>query len=264
MLSFRNVSVQYGGVKALSMVTFDVEAHKVVSVIGPNGAGKSTLLNTISGLNRGNAKGEIFIAGNSMLGKSPVKIARAGVGRCFQSPPMIDPESVLENVMLGEHLRLGYWMSDQFWRRTRVKRLERDAARRAMSVLEFMGLSEFKDQRVGDLSYGTRKLIDIARSTVGGPKLLLLDEPTSGLDHEEQSTISRVLNELHLTTPMTILIVEHHMDVVRNVSDRVVGLDSGSVAVMGTSEEVLGSEVFQLLDSKKVSAFDNSDGDGLL
>ena len=185
-----------------------------------------------------------------MLGKSPVKIARAGVGRCFQNPPMIDSESVLENVLLGDHLRLGYWMSDQFWHRNRVKRLEREAVQRVMTVLEFMGLSEYRDERVGDLSYGTRKLIDIARSTVGGPKLLLLDEPTSGLDKEEQITVSRVVSELHRTTPMTILIVEHHMEVVRNVSDRVVGLDSGSVAIVGTSDEVLGSEVFQLLDSK--------------
>lgn len=250
VLSIRDVSVHFGGVNALSGVTFDVKEHEVVSVVGPNGAGKSTLLNTVSGLVRGNASGEISLGGRQILGKPPITIAKSGVGRSFQDPPLIDKESVLENVMLGEHLRLRYRMGDQIWRRRRVNRFENEARRRATIVLEFMGLLDLKDSPVAGLSYGVRKLIDIARCTVAGPRLLLLDEPTSGLDTEEQSVVGRILQELHGTTSVTILVVEHHMHVVRSVSDRVVGLESGGVVTIGSPDEVLGSEAFRLLDSE--------------
>jgi branched-chain amino acid transport system ATP-binding protein len=256
VLSIRDVSVNFGGVSALSGVTFDLKEHEVVSVIGPNGAGKSTLLNTVSGLVRGNASGEISLAGRQILGKPPITIAKAGVGRSFQDPPLIDKETVLENVMLGEHLRLQYRMGDQIWRRRRVNRFEDEARRRATVVLEFMGLSDVKDRPVAGLSYGVRKLIDIARCTVAGPRLLLLDEPTSGLDTEEQSVVGRILQELHGTTSVTILVVEHHMHVVRSVSDRVVGLESGGVVTIGTPDEVLGSEAFRRLDSEPSAILD--------
>lgn len=248
MLSFCDVDVTFGGVKALRGVTFDVRAREFTAVIGPNGAGKSTMLNAISGLIREYAKGEILIEGSSMLGKAPVQIARTGVGRSFQNPPLIDTATVLENVMLGEHLRLGYRMGDQIWRRRRVRRLESEAERRALTILEFIELSDLRHQPVGSLPYGTRKLIDIARAVVAGPKLLLLDEPTSGLDAEEQSAVGQILLELHQATLVTILIVEHHMHVVRSIASRVIGLESGSVVAIGTPEEVLNSEAFQILD----------------
>jgi branched-chain amino acid transport system ATP-binding protein len=249
LLSFRDVDVQFGGLKALDKVTFDVMAHEVVAVIGPNGAGKSTMLNSISGLTHGRVSGDISISGRSVLGKAAVKIARTGVGRSFQNPPLIETNSVLENVMLGEHQRLEYGMASQIWRRRRVRRFEEEGRRRALTILDFIGLTDYSDQAVASLSYGTRKLIDIARAVVAGPQLLLLDEPTSGLDTQEQSTVSRILIELHEATPITMLVVEHHMNVVRGVSDHVVGLESGSVVAFGAAEEVLNSEAFRILES---------------
>jgi branched-chain amino acid transport system ATP-binding protein len=245
LLSLREVTVLFGGVAALRDVTFDVAQHDVVAVVGPNGAGKSTLLNVVSGLIRPTGSSDVVLFGESVRGRSVAAVARLGVGRSFQSPPFIDAETVLENVMLGQHLRLGYRMGDQIFRRRHVKRLEREAREQALAVLEFVGLAHLRSARIESLPYGTRKLIDIARALVSGPRLLLLDEPTSGLDGDEQSDVGRILLDLHRATPVTILIVEHHMDVVRTVANTVVGLQAGAVLATGTPDAVFDSEGFR-------------------
>jgi branched-chain amino acid transport system ATP-binding protein len=244
-LTLRNLEVRFGGVTALSDVSLEVAAGSVVAVIGPNGAGKSTLLNAISGLIRENAKGEVLLRGRSVAGRPAVAIARAGIGRSFQDPSLIDTLSVLENVMLGEHLRLGYRMADQIFRRRRVSRLEGDARRRARTILRFMDLTEHEARPVSDLPYGSRKLVDIARAISSGPDLLLLDEPTSGLDAGEQEAIARIVLDLHRVAPVTILLVEHHMDIVRTVASKVIGLESGTLIGYGSPAEVLDSEAFR-------------------
>ncbi|ASW55647.1 ABC transporter ATP-binding protein [Plantactinospora sp. KBS50] len=244
-LSFRDVRARFGGVQALAGVTFDVRRHDVVAVIGPNGAGKSTLLNAVSGLLHEHVSGQILFDGEPMLGEPATRIAARGVGRSFQDPPLVDSESVLENVLLGAHLRLAYRMGDQIWRRGLVRRREAEARERAVSILEFTGLAHLRHDRVGGLPYGTRKLIDIARALFSGPRVLLLDEPTSGLDPEEQRAVGKLLTELHRATPVTLLLVEHHLDVVRAVANRVVGLQSGAVLVAGSPDEVLDSAAFR-------------------
>lgn len=244
-LSFTDVAVRFGGVAALERITFNVNAHDVMAVVGPNGAGKSTLLNAVSGLARDNTTGSILLSGDQLSGKSPVVIARAGVGRSFQDPPLIEKETVLENVLLGDHIRLGYKMADQIWRQRTVAAAEEAARYRAEAVLTFTGLADIIAAKVGDLPYGTKKLIDISRAIVSGPSLLLLDEPTSGLDQDEQATVGRLLTELHRVTPVTILVVEHHMDVVRAVANKVVGLQAGTILAIGTPQEVLDSDEFR-------------------
>jgi branched-chain amino acid transport system ATP-binding protein len=245
VLEVRGVTVKFSGIVALDEVSFDARKHELVALIGPNGSGKSTMLNSISGLVRANASGEIAINGKSMLGSSPYSVARARVGRSFQNPSLIDTATVVENVMLGEHLRLRYSMADEVLRRRRVRRNERQARRRAETVLEFMDIAGLVNSPVGGLAYGTRKLIDIARAIVSGPDLLLLDEPTSGLDSDEQAAVGQMLRELHGTTSITILVVEHHMHVVREIADKVVALESGRVLTVGNPEEVLASESFR-------------------
>jgi branched-chain amino acid transport system ATP-binding protein len=223
-------------------------------LIGPNGSGKSTMLNTISGLVSGNASGFVAVNGESMLGSAPVVVARAGVARSFQNPSLIDAASVLENVMLGEHLRLKYSMGDQLWRRLWVRRSEREARRRAEVVLTFMDIAGVMDRPVAGLAYGVRKLVDIARAIVAGPELLLLDEPTSGLDSDEQLAVGQMLRELHSATSITVLVVEHHMHVVREIADKVVALESGRVLSIGRPEEVLASESFREISRTPESA----------
>jgi ABC-type branched-subunit amino acid transport system ATPase component len=245
VLDLDRVSVRFGGVSALQDVSVTVAPRDVVAVIGSNGAGKSTMLNAVCGLVRENTTGSIEICGQRVLGRRPEAIARLSVSRSFQDPPLIDAESVLENILVGEHLRLGYRMGDQLWRRGRVRRREAEARQRAIAMLEFIGLENLGDERVGGLPYGTRKLIDIARAMVSEPVLLLLDEPTSGLDADEQEAVGRVLQQLHRATSVSMLVVEHHMNIVRAVATKVIGLQSGSVLMVGTAEEVLESEEFR-------------------
>ncbi len=243
-LALRDVSVHFGGVAALSEVSIEVAAGEVVAVVGPNGAGKSTLLNAVSGLLGDRVSGTVQLGGRDVRGLSATRIARLGVGRSFQDPPLLDTEAALTNVLSGQHLRLGYPMADQLLRPRRVKRLEQEAADRAAATLDFVGLGHLAGQPVAGLAYGTRKLIDIARAIVAEPGLLLLDEPTSGLDRDEQQAVARMLTQLHRRSSLAVLIVEHHMEVVRSVATTVIGLHSGSVLMVGKPSEVLDSQEF--------------------
>jgi branched-chain amino acid transport system ATP-binding protein len=244
-LSLRNLTVRFGGVAALSNVAFDVAPGELAGVVGPNGAGKSTLLNAISGLVPSTVEGSIELAGRQLLGRKSFAMAREGIARSFQDPPLIEGETVLENVLLGEHVRLGYRMADQIWRRRRVAAMEETARHRADTVIAFLNLTDVRDHRVAGLAYGVRKLIDIARAIVSGPRLLLLDEPTSGLDSDEQQAVARVMGELQQATPVTILAVEHHMDIVRAISTKVIGMQAGSILAAGSPTEVLDSPQFR-------------------
>jgi ABC-type branched-subunit amino acid transport system ATPase component len=244
ILRAERLEVAFGGVMALNHVSFAVNAGDVAAIVGPNGAGKSTLLNAMSGLLRSRLRGSIRYDGEEIVGHSPARIARSGVGRSFQDPPMIDSASVLENVLVGEHVRLGYRMDEQLWRFRRTRRLEEEARRRARTVLEYVGLGGVLDSKAGGLPYGSRKVIDIARAIVGGPQLLLLDEPTSGLDGAEQFALVEMLLRLHRETSVTIVIVEHHMEVVRRLANQVIGLQGGDVVADGPPADVLASESF--------------------
>jgi branched-chain amino acid transport system ATP-binding protein len=246
ILSTRDVAVRFGGVTALSGITVDVVPREIMAVVGPNGAGKTTLLNAICGLIRKNTTGDIRVAGHPILGSSPSSIAKTGIGRSFQDPPLIDHATVLENVLSGAHLTLKYGMASQLWRRRYVRRSEEAAKVRAMTVLEFAGLADRAEQRVAGLPYGTRKLIDITRAMMSGHSLLFLDEPTSGLDSGEQAVVAGILDQIRSERRLTVLMVEHHMDLVRKTADRVIGLQAGTVLVVGTPNEVLDSEQFRI------------------
>jgi branched-chain amino acid transport system ATP-binding protein len=244
-LELSDVSVRFGGVVALSGVTFTVREGDVAAVVGPNGAGKSTLLNAISGLARNNMDGTIRLGEHRISGMSPVRIARLGVGRSFQDPRLLESETVLENLLLGAHGTVTYSMADQIFRRRLVRHLEQAATERATALLGAMGLAGTERRITGSLPYGTRKLIDIARAMMTEPKLLLLDEPTSGLDRGEQEAVAELLDALHQQSQMTIVLVEHHLNVVRRVAAQVVGLDSGTVVADGSPDAVFGSAEFR-------------------
>jgi ABC-type branched-subunit amino acid transport system ATPase component len=245
LLAIRDLDVRFGGLRALSEISVDIHRSEVVAIVGPNGAGKTTLLNTISGLLVDSASGEVTLSGKSVLHSHPAAIAAAGVARSFQNPPLIESETVLQNILLGAHLRLRYRMVDQIVRWRAVAAREREATQLAITVLEFAGLARFIDRPVAGLPYGSRKIIDIARTLMSSPKLLLLDEPTSGLDVHERELVQNLLMELRKSTALAILFVEHHMDIVRAMADRVIGLQAGAVLAIGSAVEVLDSEAFR-------------------
>ena len=243
VLSLGDVTVTFGGVVALSEVGFAVDRNDLVAIVGPNGAGKSTLLNAISGLVR--STGRIELLGRSIHGVAAARIAHTGVGRSFQDPQLIDDYTVLDNVLCGAYGQLRYGLVDQLFRHYKVERAEREMTARAEALLQFVGLDRHLGDEAGSLSYGARKLVDIVRAMVSGPRLLLLDEPSSGLDAAERASLQATLIALREERLVTTLVVEHHMDLVRSVATRVVGMQAGEVIAVGTPSDVLDSDAFR-------------------
>jgi len=246
ILDVGGLSVAFGGVHALSEVSLRVEAGEIVGVVGPNGSGKSTLLNAVGGLLRGaQVSGRISVLGMAG-GRRAATLARAGLGRSFQDPRLLDDMSLLENLLCGAHGAL----SDRSLRwlaRPRAARRERAVLeRRALELLAAVGLDGEAWDTPGGKPYATRKLVDLLRAFVCQPRLALLDEPTSGLDARDRSVVARLvrmLREQELAGAM--LIVEHHFDLLRDTADRVVALSAGSVLLAGPAREVLDSEEFK-------------------
>lgn len=243
-LSVRGLSVSFGGVAALRDVTLDVAPGEVVAVIGPNGAGKSTLLNAVLGLVPGAVSGEVELFGTPAP-KAPASRVRLGIGRSFQHPPLLDEETVVENVLVGAEVAMRHSLLSQvFWPRA-ANAAEREFGERALELLDTMGLREIAGQPVGSLPYGVRKLVDLARTLVASPRLVMLDEPTSGVHGADQERVNVALRVARQQLGAAILLVEHHMHIVREHADRVVALQAGRVLSVGTPTEVLESEVFR-------------------
>lgn len=262
ILQVADLTVRFGGVSALQDMTFALQAGETTAVIGPNGAGKTTLLNAVCGLVSSTST-ILSLKGEAMAGISVVERARRGIARSYQNPPLLENASVLENLMSGGHLKLGYGILQELVLPRRVHKLEKDLGRSCEEVLEFVGLSSLRDEPVNGLSHGMRKLVDIGRAIVTRPDLLLLDEPSSGLDSEEQLIVVRVINgmqERH--DDMAILVVEHHMEVVRQVADQVLGMQAGTLLKSGTPSEVLDSQEFReaLVGARRLTEEAGTDG----
>lgn len=240
--SIRGLSVAFGGVAALSDVTFDFGVHETVAIVGPNGAGKTTFLNALGGVLAG-VTGEVRYFGESVLGRSPNQLARAGISRSFQDPKLIESQTVIENILGGAHTTLGYGLFTQIFLPRTAHALENRMVQKALDLLNLVNLRHIGSTLVGQQPYGIRKLVDIIRALISSPRVLMLDEPTSGLDKSERESVQRLLLRLQ-GQPLLIIIVEHHMDLVRAVANRVIGLHAGKVLEVGTPSEVLDSEAF--------------------
>lgn len=244
-LRIRDLNVTFGGLSALSDVHLELEPGDVGALIGPNGAGKSTLFNAINRLVQVGPGTRIVVGDTDLTRLRPDQIAAAGVGRSFQNPVMSEGRSVLENMLVGAHLRARYRMVSQMLRIRRVAAVERDLRGEALELLGLMGLAAVADVSVGGISYGRRKLVDIGRALMSKPSVLLLDEPTSGLDRNEQQLVADIIETIRDTTSMTVLVVEHHMNVVRRVAQHAVALEAGSVIAAGPVDEVLDSTAYR-------------------
>ena len=224
LLSMRHVSLRFGGIVALDDVSFDVEEGQIAGLIGPNGAGKTTAFNAITRLYRVD-KGELDFDGKSLLRASPHQVVRRGIARTFQNVELFPTMSVLENVLVGAHS---------------VTRFELDhrARRRATETLDLVGLAAIRNRPATGLPFGTLKRIELARALASQPRLLLLDEPASGLNHEEVDELQGLIRRLREELKLTVLLVEHHMNLVMNISDYVHVLNFGEVIASGEPAEV--------------------------
>ena len=237
ILSVRDLTVRFGGIIALESVSFDVDEGQIVGLIGPNGAGKTTLFNCLSRLYTPD-RGEVLFRGRPVLPLPPHRIADLGIGRTFQNLALFPTLTVLQNVMVGLHSRS---RSDFLSNAMRLPWVGREEARiqaTALELLEFLDLAALAQHPAAGLPFGTLKRVELARSLASQPSLLLLDEPASGLNHEEVSAIGALIQKVRATRALTVLLVEHHMGMVMQVSEKVVVLDFGRKIAEGTPAEV--------------------------
>ena len=239
LLDIRNLTVEFGGLRALDGVDVQVNEGEIVSVIGPNGAGKTTLFNAITA--SVDADGEILFEGQTLLGLDPNQVTSRGVARTFQNVRLFANMTVLENVMVSQHCRTKQGTFGALFYTKAFRQEEAEIRVRAEKILGFFGtrLVGFRlDQPAAVLSYANRRRLEIARAMATQPKLLLLDEPVAGMNPVESAELTGLIGRLREEWGFTIVVIEHDMEVVREVSDRVIVLDHGVMIADGDYEEV--------------------------
>ena len=237
LLEVRVLSVRFGGVVALDSVSFSVDAGEVVAIIGPNGAGKTTLFNVITRVYKPTA-GNVLIEGAPVTNISAHQVVRHGLARTFQNVALFRSMTVLENVIVGDHIRTHSGWLESMIPTPRAVRAETGARTRAMEMIDFVGLTPLAGHPVAALPFGVQKKVELARALVSKPRLLLLDEPAGGISHEEVDLMAGLLRRAHKELSVTVLLVEHHMAFVMGISDRVVVLDFGRKIAEGIPGEV--------------------------
>jgi branched-chain amino acid transport system ATP-binding protein len=236
LLEVRDISVRFGGIVALNQLTFDIEEGQILGLIGPNGAGKTTMFNVVSRI-YDPTEGTISYDGNNLLDLPAHKIASVGVFRTFQNLALWPGLTVLENVMVGDHTRTkANFVTSML--RLGVGKEEKDLRWRAWEALEELGLKEHAFKPATGLPFGTLKRIELARALVGGPRLLMLDEPASGLTHAEVDELGETIRRLRDRYRLSVLLVEHHMQMVMGISEHIVVLNFGQKIAEGTPDEV--------------------------
>jgi branched-chain amino acid transport system ATP-binding protein len=238
ILEASGVSKAFGGLIAVSEVDFSIPRRSIVSIIGPNGAGKTTFFNMLTGLYKPTA-GRISYDGRDITGGRPDKILALGVARTFQNIRLFATMSALENVLVGQHARMHAGLIGSIVRPPWVVKEERVVRERGRELLEYVGLAPSAfDELAINLSYGDQRRVEVARALASDPQLLLLDEPTAGMNPQESAQLTRFMQTLRDERGLTILLIEHDMQVVMNVSEHVTVLDHGEKIAAGVPEDV--------------------------
>jgi branched-chain amino acid transport system ATP-binding protein len=237
VLSTRDLSLSFGGVHAVRDVTFEVVEGEVYSIIGPNGAGKTSIFNLISRLYDAD-NGIIEYQGENIIKTPPHNIARLGIARTFQNTELFEHETVLKNMLIGRHVHRRTNLMSEILFLPGVKKQELEFRQIVEDVIDLLDLQSYRDQVIGSLPYGVRKMVEVARALCIQPKLLLLDEPSSGLNPEETEDVAFWIEDINQDFGATIIMVEHDMNLVTRASNRVMALADGAVLAVGTPDEI--------------------------
>ena len=232
-----NLSLHFGGLKAVDSVSFALEKGEILSIIGPNGAGKSSIFNLISRIYPPTS-GKIFFEDQDITEQPAYDIAGLGIARTFQNIELFENATMLSNLLVGRHRHSATQLWQELLYLPSVRAGEKVHRRRVEQVIEFLDLEAYRDKLISGLPYGVRKVIELARALCSEPKLILLDEPSSGLNVEETGDMSFWIRDLKTDLGITVLMVEHDMSLVNRVSDRVIALNYGKVIAMGSPSEV--------------------------
>jgi branched-chain amino acid transport system ATP-binding protein len=237
LLQVDGLSVQFGGVRAVSNASFAVNPGEVFTLIGPNGAGKTTVFNLISRIYHPNA-GRIAFDGADLLRLPAHRVAALGIARTFQNIELFEHASVLQNLLIGRHTHRATQLWQEILFLPSVRRAERAFREKVEQVIDLLDLQHYRDSLVASLPYGVRKVVELGRALATGPKLLLLDEPSSGLNVEETDDMAFWIQDIQRDLGITVLMVEHDMALVSRVSTRVLAMNQGEVIAQGTPAEV--------------------------
>jgi len=237
ILSFENISLSFGGVKALTNIGFDVREHEIRAIIGPNGAGKSSMLNVINGVYHPQ-EGEIIFRGQHRRDMNTYESAKSGIARTFQNIALFKGMSVLDNIMTGRNLKMrsNFLLDAIYW--GPAQREEISHRKKVEEIIDFLEIQHIRKTPVGRLAYGLQKRVELGRALAAEPSILLLDEPMAGMNVEEKQDMCRFILDVNDQLGTTIVLIEHDMGVVMDISDRVVVLDYGKKIGDGTPDEV--------------------------
>ncbi len=236
-LAVEGVSKRFGGVRAVDSIDLEVPKGAILSVIGPNGAGKTSLLNMISGFYQPDT-GRVLLEGRDITGARPSRIAELGVARTFQNIALFRGMTVLDNLMLGRHVRMHAGLLSSFIYWGMAQREEIRHRKHVEDIIDFLGLQDLRKQPTGSLAYGLQKRVELGRALAVEPKILLLDEPMGGMNQEEKEDMARFILDVNEEWGVTVVLIEHDMGVVMDISDYVVVLDQGKRIAGGTPDEV--------------------------
>jgi branched-chain amino acid transport system ATP-binding protein len=241
ILDLRNISLSFGGVKALTDISFNVREHEIRAIIGPNGAGKSSMLNVINGVYRPQV-GEIVYRGKTRRGMDTYGAAKSGIARTFQNIALFKGMTVLDNIMTGRNLKIrtNFLLQALYWGPAQKEELAHRA--QVEEIIDFLEIQAIRKTPVGRLPYGLQKRVELGRALAAEPEILLLDEPMAGMNVEEKQDMCRFILDVNDQFGTTIVLIEHDMGVVMDISDRVVVLDYGKKIGDGTPDEVRNNQ----------------------
>jgi len=237
ILKITNLSKHFGGVKAVNNFNLSLREGQIHGLIGPNGAGKTTIFNLVTGIYKP-TEGTIVFCNQDITGNKPHYIARLGISRTFQNIKLFSNLSVIQNVLIAGHKDISYNMFESFARTGKFRREEKQLQEKAMMLLETVGLADLADKRANNLPYGHQRKLEIARALALNPRLLLLDEPAAGMNTEESKELVTFINNIKAKFNLTILLIEHHMDVITNLCDVCTVLNFGETIAEGSPASV--------------------------
>ena len=236
-LVVENLSIEFGGVQAVDGVSFEVDPGETFAIIGPNGAGKSTIFNLISRIYEPTT-GSIHYGDRDLLKLPPHRVVDAGIARTFQNIDLFEQATVLQNLLVGRHSRMSRNLFRDFLFIAGARAREREHRRKVEDIIDLLEIAHYRHQRIADLPYGARKIVELARALCSEPTLLLLDEPASGLNQEESDDVSFWLEDIKHDLGVTIIMVEHDMGLVGRVADRVMAINDGKLLALGSPDDV--------------------------
>ena len=237
LFEVKNITVAFGGVKALNDISFGVDKGEIFTIIGPNGAGKSTLFNVISRIYEP-SKGEIYFENQNISKTKPHNISKLGIARTFQNLELFENATVLQNLLLGRHIYKRTNILSEVFFTPSARKQEHEYRLKVEEVIDFLDLQHYRDTLINGLPYGVRKNVELARALCTDPKLLLLDEPSSGLTNEETIDLGFWIKDIQSLLGITIIMIEHDMSFVNKVSDRILALNYGKILASGLPEEI--------------------------